>query len=84
MTECFLCQKPENGRKHDMHHEQYEPEIVVPLCHVCHMGRHKYLRSKNINPEDNRLNKKRTITALIHPDLLGEIDKIKDPNIRKR
>lgn len=39
---CFLCCK--TVERLERHHEQYEPEITVQLCHACHHARHYYPR----------------------------------------
>jgi len=39
--ECLVCGAPENGRRHDVHHQDYDknnlaPENLITLCTPCH------------------------------------------------
>jgi 5-methylcytosine-specific restriction endonuclease McrA len=48
---CFLCSTPENGKKLDVHHIDYDkrnndPFNLVALCHTCHGGLHGSLEQR--------------------------------------
>lgn len=39
---CELCKGRRLTKRIERHHLSYEPEIVIILCHTCHMLLHRY------------------------------------------